>query len=454
MLTAVLARGSRYPASAQFALVVGLGYLVLLVWAMVNTSYDIWGALLIAPVLGVASVAVMTRASLAAGDQRLTRLLQWAVVYKGAMTLVRYFVVEVVYGGAADASQYHAVGGRLADAYRQFDFIRPDEGRIIGTTFLEMLTGAVYAITGQTRLGGFFVFSWFSLMGFFLLYRAFCIAVPTGDQRRYAILALFMPSLAFWPSSIGKDAWMVLCIGLAAYGVAVLLSGRPWGAAVMGLGLAGTSAVRPHITLMLFVGLVAAYLVRRPTKRTVLGPVTRGLAVVLLLAGGAVVARSVESFFKVDDLTPAAVEQVLSRTEDRSTKGEASYDPVDISSGVGLVLAPVTVLFRPFPNEAHNLEALLASAEGTIVFGLVLLNLRRLAAAARLARGTPYLVMAAFYVSMFVFAFSSMGNFGILARQRVQVLPFLFVFLALPAVVRRAEPGPRLTVRPVAGVRA
>ena len=38
------------------------------------------------------------------------------------------------------------------------------------------------------------------------------------------------------------------------------------------------------------------------------------------------------------------------------------------------------------------------------------------------------------YVAAFVFAFSVVGNFGILARQRIQVLPFLLVLLALPPV--------------------
>ena len=33
--------------------------------------------------------------------------------------------------------------------------------------------------------------------------------LPTGDHRRYALLVFFMPSLLFWPSSIGKESWML-----------------------------------------------------------------------------------------------------------------------------------------------------------------------------------------------------------------------------------------------------
>jgi hypothetical protein len=39
------------------------------------------------------------------------------------------------------------------------------------------------------------------------------------------------------------------------------------------------------------------------------------------------------------------------------------------------------------------------------------------------------------YLLVFFFAFGTIGNFGILARQRSQAMPFVFVILALPAVL-------------------
>jgi len=37
------------------------------------------------------------------------------------------------------------------------------------------------------------------------------------------------------------------------------------------------------------------------------------------------------------------------------------------------------------------------------------------------------------YLALFVFAFSTIANFGILARERTQLLPFFLVLLAIPA---------------------
>ena len=47
-------------------------------------------------------------------------------------------------------------------------------------------------------------------------------------------------------------------------------------------------------------------------------------------------------------------------------------------------------------------------------------------------RRNPYVTFAVVYVAAFIWAFSGFGNFGILARQRVLMLPFFLVLLALP----------------------
>src|SRR5258705_3183465 len=140
-----------------------------------------------------------------------------------------------LYGGSADASHYHQAGALLAPLFRRG--IYSDLGKISGTRFIEILTGQVYALTGPTRLGGFMVFAWFSFLGCYLFYRAFRTAFPDGDGRRYALLVFFFPTLLFWPSSIGKEAFMILGLGAAALGTAQLLVGRFRGLVWLALGL-------------------------------------------------------------------------------------------------------------------------------------------------------------------------------------------------------------------------
>ena len=92
----------------------------------------------------------------------------------------------------------------------------------------------------------------------------------------------------------------------------------------------------------------------------------------------------------------------------------------------------MNVMFRPFPWQATNAQALVAAAEATVLLGLFVLGWRRILNGARTILESPYVIVCACYTVLFVYGFSSFANFGILVRQRVQVLPFFLVLLAFP----------------------
>ena len=138
------------------------------------------------------------------------------------------------------------------------------------------------------------------------------------------------------------------------------------------------------------------------------------------------------SFFNLDNIDQGSVEQVLDRTDDQSSDGESEFDSPRLSSPSEYPYAVVSVLFRPFPWEAGNPQALVAAAEGLVLMGLFAFSLRRLWRIPWYAVRTPYVVFALAYTAMFVLAFSAIGNFGILTRQRTQVLPLVLVLLAVP----------------------
>jgi hypothetical protein len=98
------------------------------------------------------------------------------------------------------------------------------------------------------------------------------------------------------------------------------------------------------------------------------------------------------------------------------------------------------VLFRPFIFEAHNVAALIAAVEGTALLGLLALSLPRLRGLHKRLLRQPYLAFCTTYALMFVYAFSNFSNFGILTRERVMLLPFALVFLALPRNPQEQEP--------------
>lgn len=140
---------------------------------------------------------------------------------------MRYYVAYVVYTGVADAETYNLYAAYQSREWRRgfFTWDFPDTP-VTGTTFIKLLTTGVYTATGPSPILGFFLFSLGAFWGTYFMFRAFCIAVPDGDHKRYAYLIFLLPSMLYWPSSIGKEAWLMFTIGLTVLGLAKMYAGQ------------------------------------------------------------------------------------------------------------------------------------------------------------------------------------------------------------------------------------
>jgi hypothetical protein len=420
------------PLAAIFAIT---GVLLALGYGMNHTPYSIWGGFWVAPILLILSFPLAHRAARLDGNA-IGRMVMIAAALKVlAAPLLRYWMAFSLYGGSSDAARYHEAGALLAPMFRHG--IYRDLGEVSGTRFLEIVTGQVYALTGPTRLGGFMTFSWFSFLGLYLFYRAFRTVYPEGDGRRYAILVFFFPTLVFWPSSIGKEAVMVLLLGAASLGAAKVLAGQLRGLIWLGLGLWGAAVVRPHMALIVVAGLVVAATVillrgGAHAEHRHRGRLGSAVLLVALLVGGSALIGVAESFFGLESLNLQTVQEQLDETTRRSATSGSTFTSGSPNEPVGFALAGVTVLFRPFPFEARNAQALLTGLEGVGLIVLGALSLRRLVRLPLEVVRRPYVALTVVYTFAFIYAFSSIVNFGILARQRSQLLPVLFVVLCLP----------------------
>ena len=111
------------------------------------------------------------------------------------------------------------------------------------------MLAVVYLITGTSRWAGSIVFAWLAFGGRLLMWRALRRAVPEADHKRYLMLLLFFPSLVYWPASIGKEALMILALGVVSFAAAQLLAERvsAGSIALLVAGLAGLMFIRPHL---------------------------------------------------------------------------------------------------------------------------------------------------------------------------------------------------------------
>jgi hypothetical protein len=427
------------------AVVVAGGMVAVLgfVWAMLAGNYDQYAAVIIAMVLLAVTVPLARHAARVEAWPSLTWLLMGTVVLKLGGALARYAVAYGVYGGVADASTYTSVAMNNYRAFRHLHLFMPNTGVRHG--LVPFIDTIVYAIAGPTELGVFLVFSWISFVGTYLFYRAFRIAYPDGDGRRYLVLVFFLPSLLYWPSSLGKEGWMVFALGLASYGLARALAGRVGGYAALVAGVAAMVLVRPHLALIFLPAAIIAFLLRRttPGRRR---PIGRLVGIGVLVLSSLLVVGKAQSYFGINNLDVQSVTQQLTTTRDQTAIGNSAFNPPNSRSPIGYPEAVVTVLFRPFPFEAHSVTVLISSGEGLVLLMVTIGSWRRLRRLPSALWRNPYVVFALVYSALFVLAFANFANFGILARERVQMFPMFLVLLAIPA----GEAGPRPR-RPKAG---
>ena len=410
---------------------------------MAEVNYDLKGLVLVATVIGILAIFIIPRLTLPEAENFLLRVLVCGLFFKLGFSILRLWVSFNVYGGVADVSGYHSSGIVIAQHLRQLEFDQIVPFLQLGTNFIKFFTGVVYSVIGPTIYGGYFIYASLAFLGSYYFYRTFRVAFPNGNKRLYAILVFFLPSILFWPNGISKDALIFLCIGLFAYGGAQLTQDRLRGLVPLTLGLLGTLCIRPHIAAMLALSFVFAILFRGVGKRSisfitfVIGIIAIGGVVWFLLPRAMV-------YVGMEEFSPEGILSTLQIRQNLTYQGGSAFQVGDISDPLTFPMTMSTILFRPFPWEAHNLQALIQSLEGVLLMGLILWRIKSLGKAVVSSISNIYLRYILVFIISFTIAFSVISNFGLLARQRAMVLPFFLMLIAYAGPVARTAGKPNV----------
>jgi hypothetical protein len=305
-----------------------------------------------------------------------------------------------------------------------------------GTNLIIEIGACLFAVIGPSLAAVMVLFAITSFWGQFFLYRAFVLAFPRADRRTAALFLFLFPSIVYWTATFGKDALMMLAIGLISYGIARRFDTKGWTTILIGLPLA--TLVRPHVGAFLAISLFASYLIGDfKSRRTIVG--LKFLLFPLFFAiclGVVTYARNSLELGSVEDA------QAMSDYSYKYNQiGGSAFGDESSTQTARLVQAPF-LMFRPFPWETNNGTAAIASAEGLIVLFLVVRRRASLIKLAINARSTPLVIFAISFFLIFSVVFSiAVSNFGLLARQRVMVLPLVLILLVAsksPGAVRGA----------------
>lgn len=398
---------------------------------------DIVPVLIYLPVVSLLAVVLYTR-GIKPVDSDFPASLFWLAFVAKLMASLAYFWIITDFYGRGDANAYHRQAQDVAELLRHFDFSAL-RGAVVGSqrsANMVYIIGLMYVFLPSSLPGGSLMFSAVALAGSTFFYRAYRLAFPNSQPDLFRLGIFFLPSILFWTAALGKDVWLFFWSGLVSYGLANYMGqSRLTGLLWVALGLLATSFIRPHTTAFLAIAIGGAYFVSalvvdvndaqsRLGRRLIAG----ALVVVMLLFS----LRAGADFFGLEDFSAAEVETYYQDLQEHYVyaTGGSTYQAASVFDLIGAVQGVVTVLFRPFPWEAHNAPALLSSVES--VFWLVVLWFRRqvLWSRVRSWRQEPWIAFLLLYCAIMILALTSLANFGLLARQRVMFLPFfLMLFL-------------------------
>ena len=391
------------------------------------------------PVFGVlATIAAARFLSVRHPDEPwIGKFLVLAVMAKEFASILRYRTLVNSYGDVGDASVFSTYGRRYSDFWLGHVNTLPTLENIRKSNFLRWFTGVVYYLFGTDMIAGFMLFGLIAFVGSYLWYRAASEAVPFLDKRLYFLIVMFVPSILFWPSSIGKEALMQFAIGSTALGTAHLFNGKLLRGFLVGLPGAWLMwVVRPHLLAIVVLGAGVAYLFGQgPRARRAAELSTSLIKPIGLVMISFVVVFAVSQGAKslgLPTLTLGSVQGELDATTLSTGQGGSAFDNGGNSlSPLHLPQGMVTVLLRPFPWEVGGGLQELASLEGIALAAFIIIRRRSLAISLRHLRSVPFLFYCWSLTILYGLTFQAFANFGLLDRQRSLVLPALYVLLCL-----------------------
>ena len=339
------------------------------------------------------------------------KTLSFLWIYHLGISIYYYFFTR--YGGG-DAWGYWLRARQMTQANFFNNLL---SGR--GTPFMDALN---YIPANLLRMDFFVNTLFFGLLGFFAFINMYRICIHTipHNSKFYKIrlfpFLLFLPSIHFWSSGVGKDTLLFLCIIVAAYGMLRISKRFLWVAIVLALSF----SLRPHITLMLVASFGLAYILNIKISLP-----KRIFLLVSLFSIAVLILPAVLEFVKMDKLS---INELGRFSEAKAEVLSSGVSFVNISS-YPYPFKVFTFIYRPFFFDINGAPALVASFENLLLLLLSIHVVRNqffgtFKASPLAVQGLLiFFIMGAFVFSM------SMSNLGIILRQRNMFLPGLIVFI-------------------------
>lgn len=294
-------------------------------------------------------------------------------------------------------------------------------------------------------LGSFLVNNIFGSLGLVFLYSSLDYAVKNKGRyvKNLSFLIVFLPSISFWSSSLGKDsiAFMATAFSLWA---AINLEKRIF---FMGFSIFIMFLVRPHMAGLMIIALSLSVILSSKV-----GLIRRFLIGFIAIFIAAALVPFAIQYAGVED--PTSIDSVADYVESRQGLNMHGGGSVDISS-MSLPMQLFTYVFRPTVLEATNIFTFAAALDNLILLylfiagGFALIKKRKRNFTENRKFMWVYAGLAWLVLAM------TTANLGIAVRQKWMFAPFLiFLLISLigkekrsPSTIAAQQMMPRYRVK-------
>ena len=289
-----------------------------------------------------------------------------------------------------------------------------------GTLFIRFLCYPLSNILGLSYIAVMFIFTFLGFQGILLFYLAAReniskISVVFGGMTLLELLFL-LPNCHFWSGSLGKGSVMMFSIGLTFYG----LSRFNTRLTHLIIGAVLVYMVRSHMLLAIIVGIGTSVFFSISGIKWYFrySLVILSFLVVLLISDNVLENTGTES------LNIFESKKIEYRAKELG-KGKSGLDLENYSQGFKLF----TFLFRPLFVDAPGIMGIISSFENVFILFLTIQFLVNFPLFWSGSTGFHKIAFFVFLLSAISLAQIS-GNLGIAIRQKSQIFPLLFIFLA------------------------
>jgi len=313
-----------------------------------------------------------------------------------------YFYISL--DGSADSVDYYLNSSNV-------DYIE------IGTGFILFIQNIFTNTFGLNYMESFLIFNLFGAIG--LLFFDSVLRLTTSQSsvliKFLATLVIFLPSLSFWTSAIGKDSVSFLAISLFLWG----LTSSNTRIYVIISAIILMFPIRPHISAIMIVSIIPM-MFNLSTKYILLNIV--GLLIVSLV--GIQILNILLNYIGLNDgINAEILKAYIDTRQELNTSGGSSLQLYDMN----FLSQLIAFMFRPLPFEIRNFMDLIISLENSfllMIFIISLLNLNSLKIKFR-----KHLSIIIYIVVTWSLLAMTTANLGIAVRQKWMILPLLIYLI-------------------------